>query len=71
MFKEVKDMRRTKVGKIVCYGLVTAMVCSSLAISQDTQAKTKKAVLAKKRMIITQGESRKITIKYKKKKAEY
>lgn len=64
-------MRRTKVGKIVCYGLVTAMVCSSLAISQDTQAKTKKAVLAKKSMIITQGESRKITIKYKKKKAKY
>lgn len=57
--------------KLLCHGLVFALVCSTVAGSTVSEAAKKKAKLAKKSLTITQGSSKKITIKNKKKKAKY
>lgn len=64
-------MGNKNVKKLLCHGLVFAMVCTSFANASVSDAAAKKAKLAKKTLTITKGSSKKITIKNKKKKAKY
>lgn len=57
--------------KLLCHGLVLALVCSTAAGATVSDAAKKKAKLAKKSLTIPKGASKKIKIKYKKKKAKY
>lgn len=64
-------MGYAKVKKLICHGLVAAMVVSLTATASDVSAAAKKAKLAKKSITIEQGKSKKIVVKNKKKKAKY
>lgn len=57
--------------KLLCHGLVLALVCSTAAGATVSDAAKKKAKIAKKNLTIVKGASKKIKIKYKKKKAKY
>ncbi|MGN1206159.1 MAG: carbohydrate binding domain-containing protein [Eubacterium sp.] len=63
-------MGNNKSAKVLCYAVVTAMVCTTVANPMDAMAGSK-AKLAKKTLTITQGKSQKIVIKNKKSKAKY
>ncbi len=64
-------MGRKNGKKILCYGLAFAMICSTATGTMTSGASGKKAKLAKKKLTITKGTSRKIVIKNKKRKAKY
>lgn len=64
-------MGNVKAKKWLCHGLVLAMSLSLMPAAPDSSAAKKKAKLAKKKITITQGKSKKIVIKNKKKKAKY
>ena len=65
-------MGNKKVRKVLCHGLAIAMAISTMSISTDqSDAASKKAKLAKSSMTIEVGASKKITIKNKNKKAKY
>lgn len=64
-------MGNVKAKKWLCHGLVLAMSLSLMPAAPDSSAAKKKAKLAKKKITITQGKTKKIVIKNKKKKAKY
>lgn len=64
-------MGNVKAKKWLCHGLVLAMSLSLMPAVPDSSAAKKKAKLAMKKITITQGKSKKIVIKNKKKKATY
>lgn len=64
-------MGNVKAKKWLCHGLVLAMSLSLMPAAPDSSAAKKKAKLAKKKITITQGKSKKIVIRNKKKKAKY
>lgn len=64
-------MGNVKAKKWLCHGLVLAMSLSLMPATPDSSAAKKKAKLAKKKITITQGKSKKIVIRNKKKKATY
>lgn len=64
-------MGNVKAKKWLCHGLVLAMSLSLMPAAPDSSAAKKKAKLAKKKITITQGKTKKIVIRNKKKKAKY
>lgn len=64
-------MGHAKTKKLLCHGLAIAMTLSLVPSVPDSDAAQKKAKLAKKELTITQGKTKKIVIKNKKKKAKY
>lgn len=64
-------MGSAKTKKWICHGLVFAMCVSLLSAAPDSSAAKKNAKLTKKKITMTQGTSKKIGIRYKKKKATY
>ena len=64
-------MGYAKTKKLLCHGLAIAMTLSLVPSVPDSDAAQKKAKLAKKELTITQGKTKKIVIKNKKKKAKY
>lgn len=69
--KKVKIMNSTKTRKWLCYALSAAMGMSLMFVAPDSQAAKKKEKLAKKKLTIVQGQSKKIVIRNKKKKTVY
>lgn len=64
-------MNRTKMKRVLCHGLVIAISVSLMSMAPESHAAKKKTKLAKKKITIVQGKTKKIVIRNKKKKATY
>lgn len=64
-------MGSAKTNKWLCHGLVLVMSLALVPAAPDSSAAKKRAKPAKKKLTITQGQSKKIVIRNKKKKAVY